>query len=360
MLNEELRFLKQTIYDFSTKEIAPKALNIEENGIDSDIIFRMVEMGFMGAVAPSEYDGSALDNAGYAVLLEEIAKNSPSLAFYLMIQNSFVIMPILKYGSEEQKRIVIHEIAKGEASGTLIYSDILDTVDDQILTIKDGKISGTKNYVMNSSGKYFILNTNEDGKNRLLLIKSGGSKGKEHAKLGFRGISFSPVSFDTTAGLSDYIGTGDGKKLLSEIIDNSAIAMSAIALGMSESVISKAIEYSKVRYAFGYPLADFQPLAFAMSETYGELNIMRNELYRIATSPLDLQDALTIKHNLIELAKKSSKLAIQIHGGYGYLEDFGIEKFYRDSMFLSVLSGNRVAELTAISNMIFGAEVAKI
>lgn len=345
-MDEEHKVLESVLKEFSQKEIDPVNKNIELEGLSADLKKKLVSQGFLGALAPVETGGASLDRLGYAILLREIASASPSAAFYIFIQNSLVIKPLLKDNDME----TISQISSGNISGTLAFSKYLKMSNPGNIDFNGNKLEGTLNGILNSTAEILLTTVNDDN---LYLIKSGIEKLPDHEKLGFRGVSFSPVK----------ISSNDYKKLnsnITEIMEDVHLPLAAIAIGIANGALSKAIEYSKERSAFLHKLKDFQPLAFNMAQAYSELDSLNNYLISVAENPKDLKKELMLKTISLDFARRTSKLALQVHGGYGYLMDFGVEKFYRDSMFLSVVSGNAIDEKMKLSELIFESKAGWI
>lgn len=341
-MDEEHRVLESVVGEFASKEIEPINKQIELEGIPIQLKKKLSSQGFLGALVPYDLGGASLDMLGYSILLRQIASASPSVAFYIFLQNSLVIRPLLLL---EEPREKIYSISSGDISGTFYYSHLLNFIDSGKIVKDDGKLSGTLNAVLNSDAKIFIVPA-EDGK--FYLLEKGYTPLQEHEKLGFRGLRFSPVKFDTSI--------SDAKEIplnIEDVMDSIHIPLSAIAIGIAQGALSKAISYAKERSAFLHKLKDFQPLAFGMAQAYSQLEILNEYLIQIAQSEKDVKKGLMLKIVSIDFARDVSKLALQVHGGYGYLMDFGIEKYYRDAMFLSILAGNHFDDKMRLSTMIF-------
>ncbi len=339
-MDEEHKILESVLKEFSQKEIEPVNKSIEIEGLSTDLKNKLASQGFLGALAPFETGGANLDRLGYTILLREIATASPSAAFYIFIQNSFVIRSLLKDNDLEN----ISSVASGKTSGTLAYSNRLNMLEHGHITKKNNKIEGILNGVLNSNANFIILNVEEE--NRMYMVNSGFEKMPDHEKLGFRGVSFSPIKFSSE----------DFKPLIStldEILDDIHLPVAAIAIGIANGALSKAISYAKERDAFLHKLKDFQPLAFNMAQAYSELDSLNTYLVSVAEGQKDLKKEMMLKTVSLDFARRTSKLALQVHGGYGYLMDFGVEKFYRDAMFLSIVGGHSLKDKVKLSELIF-------
>ncbi|MDP8012144.1 MAG: acyl-CoA dehydrogenase family protein [Thermoplasmata archaeon] len=346
-MDEEHKVLESVLREFSQKEIEPVNKNIEIEGLSVDLKNKLASQGFLGALAPLETGGANLDRLGYTILLREIASASPSAAFYIFLQNSLVIKSLMNDNNLE----IISKIASGKMSGSLAYSTRLNMLDPGHITKKENRIEGVMNAVFNSSGDIFIVNIEEE--ESLYLIESGFEKLPAHEQLGFRGVAFSPIKFNSEK----------FKKLstkLDDIIDDIHLPVAAIAIGIANGALSKAISYAKERDAFLHKLKDFQPLAFNMSQAYSELDSLNSHLISVAEGQKDLKKELMIKTIALDFARRTSKLALQVHGGYGYLMDFGVEKFYRDAMFLSIVGGHSLKDKIKLAELIFESKAGWI
>jgi len=337
-MDEEHRVLESVLREFSQKEIEPLNKSIELEGLSAELKGKLASQGFLGALAPVETGGASLDRLGYAILLREIATSSPSAAFYIFIQNSLVIRSLMKDNDLDR----IASIASGRASGTLAYSSRLNMLESGYITRNGNRIEGMLNGVLNSNANFIIVGAED----KLYLVNSGFEKLPDHEKLGFRGVSFSPVKFDTT----DFLALSSS---MDEILEDIHLPVAAIAIGIANGALSKAIAYAKERDAFLHKLKDFQPLAFGMAQSYSELDALNTYLVSVAEGQKDLKKELMLKSVSLDFARRTSKLALQVHGGYGYLMDFGIEKFYRDAMFLSIVGGHSLKDRVKLSELIF-------
>lgn len=341
-MDEEHRVLESMVRDFSEKEIEPVNKAIELEKIGSTLKERLSSLGFLGAIAPPELGGASLDRLGYSILLKELAAASPSVAYYVFLENSFLIK-ILE--NDESQKDRIKEIASGKLSGSFIYPKFVNFSNPGDLRIENNSLIGITNGVLNSSADFFIITL--DGEN-FYLVDRGFKKLDEHERLGLKGLTFSPVEFS--------VDLKNVKRIENVKIDftkETNLPVGSIALGIASGALRKAIEYAKERDAFLHKLKDFQPLAFGISEAYAELEILNDFFSNLASGDYDEKRDLLFKVHALDFAKRVTKLALQVHGGYGYLMDFGIEKFYRDAMFIYLITSHYVKERMRLSELIF-------
>lgn len=350
MLSEELQLLKQIVGEFSEKEVDPSSLKIERDGISQDILNSLAEKGFLGALAPAEYGGASLDESGYSVLLQVLAKHSPSVAFYVFLQNSLFIKPILKYGTKEVIEDVVPRVAAGKSSGSIV-NYILNS---NKIHIDGPSISGSADLVPNSNAEIFLVLAGSGNESKLVLTDSGFSIAGDSRKLGFRGLRFSSLSFNGAKAKYMLINE-NAERAVRNIYDESSAHVSAMALGMGEAALDKAISYAKERQAFDAHLIEFQPIAFTLARLMAEFNIYEKYLYSISS----VREAMTLKALSLEFSRNVSRASLQVHGGYGYIEDSGVERFYRDTMVLELLTGDHTTDMTSLARELLGNESAK-
>jgi len=349
MLSEELQLLKQIVEEFSEKEVDPSALKIEKEGVSQEIMNSLAEKGFLGALAPVEHGGAGLDEKGYNVLLQVLSKHSPSVAFYVFLQNSLFINPIMKYGTKEMIEDAVPRVAAGKASGSIVSH-----LAGSKLTMDGQSISGTVDLVPNSNANMLLVLTGSGKESMLSLVESGFSIAGDSRKLGFRGLRFSSLSFNGAK--AKYVLVNENaESAVSEIYKESSTHISAMALGMSEAALDKAVSYAKERQAFDAHLVEFQPIAFTLAKLLAEFNIYENYLYSITS----VKEGMMLKALSLEFSRNVSRASLQVHGGYGYIEDSGIERFYRDTMALELLTGDHTADMTSLSRELLGNESAR-
>ncbi len=341
--------LVSAVSEFCTRVIDNYSIGIERDGISRELVSKIAEQGFLGLTLPSEKGGAGVTAPTYLKMLKEFATHSPSVAVLIMSVNS-IILPLLEKAADSAE--IVPEVISGKmvpsipinpdgASGYPVYS----------LSVSDGKITGEIPYVIGFGWESVIAGL-DSGKGNLILIKSGTKVTREHSKLGLRGLSLCGVSVDS----SDFteFSTEGSREAFAGIFDTLNLETAAIALGISDGSLTKALEYAKVRSTFEHLLKDYQPVAFPLTRLLGEKEIL--ERFLLHRDEFSEKEKIFAKIVSVDLAKNASRQSIQTHGGYGYLEDFGVEKFYRDSMALSVLFGNRITEQKKLSGIVFESE----
>jgi len=343
-MEEEYRILENSVKDFNSKYLDNIVLKIEKEGIPEQVRKAMLEQGFLGMV--QLLDGNkVMDKKALSIIIEVLSTSSPSVAMEVFLTN--VLFHKL---ADEQS---INEVSQGIKRGTVAFAELMSGYDNENeLHMEGEKLIGTKKYVLNSDADLIIASATDGN---LYIIKSGFKEIETHRKLGFRGLKFGKVEFNT----KDYVKIGRKEDLV-KAYEEAHPFITALAIGIAEGSLMKAIEYSKVRSAFGNLLKDFQPIAFPISMQYNELSMLKNSLYLALSNESETADILFLKMKSIELAKEITKNSIQVHGGYGYIEDYGVEKFYRDIMSLSVLLYNEEEEKKKLASKLYETEAGYI
>ncbi len=344
MVSEEHEILRSTVREYVLKTLEPNALDIERKGVGEEIRKSVSSQGFLGAVISSALGGSDLDETGYLILLDEIARSSPSVSIDIMMLNSFFYP--LASDSEDGKNAVKNVLASGTGSTVVINTILEGYKGEGELKLASGLASGRREHVLNRNASMAIMAASGDS---LILVKDAASFQAEDYSLGFRGMGMASVVMKD-APFTTLLKSG-GKEALESAMDNADLAVSAVALGIVSGCLQKGIDYSRVRKTFEQPLNAYQPVAFTLSSLKAEEEILRKALY---SADLSGKEKLMVKVRSLELARRASKYALQVHGGYGYLEDFGVEKFYRDSTALATLFGRSVRDMERLSEHIYG------
>ena len=368
MLTEEQEVLRNTVKDFCEKYLVKSALDIERKGISDDIKQKLAENGFLGAYIPQDCGGSGLDKKSYALMLQEFAGYSPSVAFWIFLNNSIFSELLIKNLDKTICREILEKVAANKATAAVLFEDVLKNsiaapqleIDENLSVKGDNsalKIKGKQDYVLNPGADFFIAAVKKGSEDGILLLNKGVSVVADNPHLGFRGIRFSKVVLDSPTKDAVFLSTTNGLDLIRKTYNNASYEVAAIAIGIAKAAVSAAIDYAKTRKTFGSELISFQPIAFSLESYISEIDRMENDLYN-STSPEDLKNALRAKLKAVEMVLNASSLALQVHGGYGYIEDFKIERFYRDSMALAVFTGNHFNDMINLSKIDFGDKSA--
>lgn len=336
------------IEQFAKEELENVAQKIEKEGISKDIRKRLAELGLLAATLPQSENGSGIDRRSFSLVLMTIAKYSASVAYFTYLQNTLV-NEILSKAQKRKEEII--KIASGESTGTLVHD--LNLNFPQEVYIKGYDLYGSNSFVILPDADLHLVLARSESPS--YLIMANPVKIEKKKPLGFRAISFGVASYKQTIE-EDRIILKDADSLLKSHFFDTSDQIAAIALGMSESAVEKAIEYSKERKAFESYLYEFQPISAVLTDMKGRIEEMKKALMLSEV----VQDRILLKLNALELSRLASRVALQIHGGYGYLEDLGVERYYRDSMFLTMLSSNYIKDIKTVSKEIISPDAFKI
>lgn len=330
MMTDEAKVLIDSVKQFCNDEIDRISLNIERDGIPPELSKKLAAQGFYALLPGEKMGGAGISPQLYFRILSEFSVHSPSVALQVSMVNSLIMKLVEQVSSDV---LEVHDIINAVSIPSVPMGS-MPLIPDTI-SFSDHKVSCTAG-IAASFGSDSLLLRNKDG--RVILINEISGEQWEDRPLGFRGIrqfriSVSNKSFEEVGKLGDELYF-DGE-------------ISAIAIGIARGAVSKAIEYSRVRNTFNHPLKDYGPVAFSLSELHSSIGILENFLY--SDQERSPEDLLRAKIMAVSLAKQASRESVQVHGGYGYIEDFGVERYYRDSMMLSSVLSNRLEDLSRLA-----------
>ena len=344
MSSEEHQLLRSSVREFVQKNIEVISAKIERDGLRPETVMAMAAQGFLGASVPSELGGTGLDERGYMIVLEELARVSPSAAVKVLITNSLYAPLAMATGKGKE---TLEDVSSAKINATVAHTCLLEGYREQTgVTFSNSHAKGVKEYVLNSDAGLVIMTANGTP-GTLLLVRGGVEPVGDQTRLGFRGLRFSSVKVDS--GDVEVLG-GNGMEMLEEALNGMDLEVAAIALGITAGAVAKAIDYSKGRTTFDHPLKDYQPVAFSLSSLKSEEEMLRTFIYGEGLSGMA---KVMARVKSTQLARSATKQALQVHGGYGYFGDFGVEKFYRDAMALPLLFSRGVKDMQRLSQAVF-------
>ncbi len=375
-LNSEHEMIRQTVRDFAEREIKPLAHDLDEKGEFSvELTKKMGELGLFGMYLPEKYGGQGLDVLSYIIAVEEIARVDSSQAATLAAHNSLGIGPIYYYGTEEQKMKYLPKLCTGEnlwAFGLTepdAGSDSRGTKTKAVL--KDGawSIDGSKIFITNAAsqpacGVTVQAVTEVRGEEKIfttILVDRGTAGYKPvamHDKMMWRASDTAALYFDNCQVPEENIlgQIGQGSKIMLSTLDNGRLSIAAMGLGLAQGAFEMALEYAKQRKQFGKPLTKIQVIAFKLADMATKIELARNLLYKacwLKDNHLPFaKEAAMSKLYCAEIAKQVADEAVQIHGGYGLMKDYPIERFYRDQRLLQIGEGTSEIQRLVISRYI--------
>ena len=377
LLTEEQKLIRDTVRDFAQNEIAPRAREMDEKGeFPWEIVHEMAELGFMGLPIPEEYGGAGADTVSFALLMEEIARASGSIALTMDAHTGLACEPLLLFGTEEQKQKVLVPLARGEKIGALAVtepgggSDIAGGV--RTTAIRDGQewvINGSKTFITNGSvaDVVIVLAVTDPAKGRRgfsqLIVEKGAPGfrvGKDEEKMGLRASVTTQLFFEECrVPAANLLGAeGEGLKQSLIVLDNGRVVIAAMAVGLAQAAFEAAVRYVKERTAFGGPLAQLQAIQWKLADMATEIEAARLMVYHAAWlkdqgRPFKKEAAMA-KLFASEMAERACFEAIQIHGGYGYIKEYDVERYYRDNRLTTIGEGTSEIQRLVISREVLG------
>ncbi len=375
--NETQSMIAQSIRDFAEKEIRPNIMEWDEAQTFPVPLFKKLgEMGFMGVLVPEELGGSGLGYHEYITIVEEISKVDPSIGLSVAAHNSLCTNHILTFGSEEQKKKWIPKLATAEhigAWGLTEHNTGSDAGGMNTTAKKDGDfwiVNGAKNFITHAiSGDIavVIVRTGEKGDSKGMTAfvfekgMSGFTSGKKENKLGMRASETAELIFDNCripdANRLGEVGQGFIQAM--KILDGGRISIGALSLGIAKGAYEAALKYSKERHQFGQPISEFQGISFKLADMATEIEASELLLHKAAFLKEKHRPVTTLgamaKMYSSEVCVKVANEAVQIHGGYGYIKDYPVEKFYRDSKLCPIGEGTTEIQKIVISRNLLKA-----
>ena len=375
-LSEEQQMIRDTVRDFAEREIKPVAAELDEKGEFSyELTKKMGELGLFGMTLPEKYGGQGLDTLSYIIAVEEIARVDGSTAATLAAHNSLGISPIYEYGTEEQKMKYLPQLCTGEALWSFgltepgAGSDSRGTKTTAYLDNDEWVINGSKIFITNGSTKITkgctvqAVSGEKNGKKMFTTIlmetgTPGFTQKTMHGKLMWRASNTSELYFDDCrVPKENLLGKiGEGSHIMLHTLDGGRLSIAAMGLGNAQGAYEMALAYAQERKQFGKPISKFQVNAFKLADMAMKIELARNLLYKACWlkdngKPFTKEAAMS-KLYCSEIAKEVSDEAVQIHGGYGLMKDYPVERFYRDQRLLQIGEGTSEIQRLVISRLI--------
>ncbi|WP_028988389.1 acyl-CoA dehydrogenase [Thermicanus aegyptius] len=358
---EEQLLLRQMVRRFAREEILPLIPRMEEEDwYPRPLLRRMGELGLMGIPLPERYGGAGLDFISYILAIHEISKVSAALGVILSVHTSVGTMPIYYFGNEAQKERFLPALAKGEAIGAFALTEPQagsDAASIKLKAVRRGRhycLTGTKQFITNGgeADTYVVFAVTDPergikGITAFIVEKGtpGFSTGRREKKMGLHGSSTATLLFEEAeVPVENRLGEeGEGYKIAMANLDVGRIGIAAQALGIGEAAFAAALAYAKGRKQFGRPIADQQAIRFKLAQMATELEGARLLVYRAASlkeegKPAGLA-ASQAKLFASDVAVKVATEAVQIFGGYGYIRDYPVERYFRDAKITQIYEG---------------------
>jgi alkylation response protein AidB-like acyl-CoA dehydrogenase len=376
-LTKEQEMIRKEVRRFAAKEIAPVAGDLDENEEFSvELTTKMGEIGLFGMFVSEEYEGQAMDNLSYIIAVEEIARVDGSQAATIAAGNSLGIGPIYYFGAEKQKKKYLPKLCRGEAlwgfglTEPTAGSDAGGSKTTAVLDGNEWVLNGSKIFITNAACELSmgvtvqaITGTRPNGKPEYtcFLVEHGTPGFKAvpmHKKMMWRASNTAELYFDDVRIPKDSLlgEVGDGFHQMLKTLDNGRLSIAAMGLGGAQGAYEAGLKYAKERIQFGQPICKFQAVAFKLAGCAVEIECARNLLYKACWlkdqgRPFEKEAAMS-KLCCSEVMGRVVNHAVQIHGGYGLMKEYDVERFYRDQKLLDIGEGTSEIQRIVISRYI--------
>jgi alkylation response protein AidB-like acyl-CoA dehydrogenase len=371
-LTDEQRLLRSTVREFATQEVAPVAEELDRTkSFPYEIVRKMGDLGLMGIPFPEEYGGGGADTLAYAVAVEELARVDSSVCITMAAHTSLGTMPIHLWGTAEQKAEWLPELTTGRRLAAFGLTEPEAGSDAGATrtraTLDDGEwvIDGAKQFITNAgtdiSGCVTITaRTDGEGISNVIVPNEtpGYEQGEPYRKMGWNASDTRPLTFDgCRVPEGNLLGRrGEGFKQFLHILDGGRIGVAAMGVGLAQGALDEAISYAKERRAFGQQISKFQAIQMKIADLSAELEAARLLTYKAAIQK-DRGESFTLtaaqaKLKTGRLAVRATEEAVQIHGGYGYIEEYPVCRFYRDAKILTIGEGTDEVQQMVIARQL--------
>lgn len=375
-LTEEQKLLQETAYKFALKEIEPIAKECDrEEKYPVELIKKACDTGLVGCFIPEEYDGPGFGFFEYALISEQLSRVDLGLSQSIAAA-SFGTENILLFGTENQKKKYLPLVVNGQAISAGAYTEPdagTDLASAKTTALKDGNeyvINGSKMFITNGTVCDFMVvlcvtNPKEEKKHRrfsLILVeadRSGITKNKIKGKMGIRASDTAEIIFEDVRVPCENLIGGEGKGFyhLMHFFDITRTHVAAQGVGLAQGALDKTLRYVQERKTFGQPLASYQAVQFMLAEMATKIELARNTYYKAAfkvdNGRIDPALNAMAKYFSAEMAVWVCDKALQLHGGYGYIDEYDVQRFYRDAKILEIYEGAKEAEKMTIAKRLF-------
>ena len=358
-LTDEQRLLRDTVRDFARSEVAPVAEELDRTkAFPYELVAKLGELGLMGIPFPEEYGGGGADTLSYVLAVEELARIDSSVAITMAAHTSLGTMPIHLWGTREQKEEWMPELCAGRRLAAFgltepeAGSDAGNTRTRASLADGEWTIDGAKQFITNAgteiSGCVTITAKTSENEISNLIVPNGTpgyEAGEPYRKMGWNASDTRPLTFDgARVPEENLLGRrGDGFKQFLQILDGGRIGVAAMGVGLAQGALDEALAYAKERRAFGQAISKFQAIQAKIADLSAEIEAARLLTYKSAIEK-DRGESFTLtaaqaKLKTGRLAVRATEEAVQIHGGYGFIEEYPVCRFYRDAKILTIGEG---------------------
>lgn len=370
-LAEEQEAVRAAIRDFAENEIRPHVLHFDETQeFPTEIFKKLGDLGFLGIVIPTEYNGSGLSFMEYAIIVEEVARVCPAMALGVAAHNGLCTSHIFRFGSEMLRQKYVTQLATGSTMGAWGLTEPgagSDAGGTQTTAVLDGDqyiLNGSKNFITHGNvGSIAVIMAMTDsskgkkGISAFAIDKSmeGFYASKKENKVGMRCSDTASLTFDNVRVPKDHLigNEGDGFVQALQILDGGRISIAALSVGLAQGAFEAALKYSRERVQFGKPIGDQQAIQMKLARMSMNIDAARTLTYKSAWlrdqgKPFG-KEASEAKLFASEVAVQVSEESVQIHGGYGYIKEYPVEKLWRDSKLLTIGEGTSEVQKMVIA-----------
>lgn len=375
-LSEEHQMIRETVRNFAEREIKPVAQELDEKAEFSvELTRKMGELGLFGIYLPQKYGGQEMDYISYIIAVEELARIDGSQAATLAAHNSLGVGPLYYYGTEEQKMKYLPQLCSGDALWAFGLTEPDAGSDSRgsktRATVENGEwvINGSKIFITNGSADISMGATvqavtgEKQGKKEFSTIlvdkdTPGFTRQTMHGKMMWRASDTAQLFFDDCRVPEENLlgKVGEGSKIMLSTLDSGRLSIAAMGLGCAQGAFELALNYAKERKQFGQSISKFQAISFKLADMAMKIELARNLLYKACwlkdTNQPFAKESAMAKLYCSEIAKEVADEAVQIHGGYGLMKDYPIERFYRDQRLLQIGEGTSEIQRLVISRYI--------
>lgn len=374
IFNKEQELLRKAVRDFVSREMATLPEEIDKTGeMPRELLDKMAQTKYTSVTIPEEYGGAGADYVSYAIIMEELSRRCASTGTYATAAASLVSLPILNYGTEEQKQKYLKGISSGEMIGAFGLTEPgagSDASAQQTTAKLDGDyyvLNGRKTFITNAPICDFaiviaVTDRSKGLKGTTAFIVDSNLEGFSHGahedKMGIRGTQTSDLIFENVkVPKENLLGKeGIGFKIAMKTLDAGRIGVAAQALGVAQGALDEAVKYTKERVQFGKTLSKFQNTQFTLADMETKVNAARWLVYDAAQKkdagiPMTKESAMA-KYYAAEIANEVASKSLQLHGGYGFIKDYPIERIYRDARIMTIYEGTSEVQKMVIASSI--------
>ena len=371
-LTDEQTMIQTMVRDFAREVLLPTATERDQTKeFPAENLRRMGELGLMGMMVPPEYNGAGADTLSYVLALQEVAYACASTAVVMSVHNSIVCETINRFGTEEQKQAYLKPLAAGEVIGAFALTEPhagSDPVSQTTSAKRNGDyyiIHGTKRFITSGKNAGLTIVTAKTDKTKrhkgmsAFIVKKGMpgfSVGKTEEKMGLCASDTTDLVFENCPiSAENLLGKeGDGFKIAMTALDGGRIGIAAQSVGLAQAALDAAVSYAKQREQFGQPISKFQGLRWMLADMATELEAAR-QLTFSAAAKKDRGERYTMQASIAklfasEMVNHVTAKALQIHGGYGYIKEYAVERFYRDARVFTIYEGTSEIQRVVIAN----------